>query len=405
LSQVTQRDLLATLEQLLEIQPADKEQALDRASDIIAAALGADKVDVFLFDPAVATLVAIGTSNTPMGRKQEQIGLDRLPVANGGRTAEVYQTGRPYFTGRLDEDAKEVPGLKDALGIRSKMSIQIQIDGQPRGTLEIVSARPDAFGEPDLRFAVAAARWMGAIIQRAELIASIRDGALQEGQRRAAEDIFAVLAHDLRNLIAPIRGRLGLLRERASREERPADLRDMQLLETAVARLLRLVHSLLDVSRLERGLFALDQRPMDLVQVAREAVNALRTPNVTLVEKYPDRATVNGDPDRLTQAIENLLANAIKHSPRGAPILVEVLRDASAGGAKATVRVVDQGPGVAPELLPHLFRRYATGAGSSGLGLGLYLAHSIATSHGGTLTVESRPGAGATFELTLPALE
>ena len=84
-----QNRLLVTLQRLLEIDPSDMDAALDAASLAVADALGADKVDAFLYDPATATLVARGTSPTPLGRKQRSLGLHLLPVANGGRMVEV----------------------------------------------------------------------------------------------------------------------------------------------------------------------------------------------------------------------------------------------------------------------------------------------------------------------------
>ena len=83
---------LTTLEGLLAIQAMDVRGALDQASDLVAKALGADKVDVFLYDTTIDTLVALGTSATPMGRKQQALGLDRLPLSNHGKTAEVVKT-------------------------------------------------------------------------------------------------------------------------------------------------------------------------------------------------------------------------------------------------------------------------------------------------------------------------
>ena len=93
------RNLLATLEQLLDIQATEERAALTQASDIIQHALGGDKVDIFVYEPANNTLVAKGTSETPMGNKQHELGLDRLPLANGGRSVLVYTTGQPYLSG------------------------------------------------------------------------------------------------------------------------------------------------------------------------------------------------------------------------------------------------------------------------------------------------------------------
>ncbi len=86
--------LLSTLERLLAIQATDLKGALTEASEALAEGLGAEKIDAMLHDPASDSLVALGVSDTPMGRRQRAIGMDRLPLANGGRLVEVYRTGR-----------------------------------------------------------------------------------------------------------------------------------------------------------------------------------------------------------------------------------------------------------------------------------------------------------------------
>ena len=96
--------LLTTLEGLLELSATEVKVTLDQATSLIAEVLAADKVDLFFHDPASSTLVALGTSNTPMGRKQHTIALDRLPLANGGRTVEVFLTGTSYLTHHAHQD-------------------------------------------------------------------------------------------------------------------------------------------------------------------------------------------------------------------------------------------------------------------------------------------------------------
>ncbi len=120
---------------------------------------------------------------------------------------------------------------------------------------------------------------------------------------------------------------------------------------------------------------------------------------------------VEADQARIGQALENLISNALRHSPKGAPVEVEVTSEMrtngdSTGSAErewAIINVHDEGPGVPPELMPKLFSRFSPGPNSTGLGLGLYLARSIAEAHGGTLTVESSPGKGTTFCMAFPA--
>ena len=96
--------LLTTLEGLLELSATDVHATLQQASTPIAEVLAADKVDVFFHDVGSETLVALGTSATPMGRKQKAIGMDRLPLANRGRTVEVFLSGTPYLTQDANQD-------------------------------------------------------------------------------------------------------------------------------------------------------------------------------------------------------------------------------------------------------------------------------------------------------------
>lgn len=118
--------------------------------------------------------------------------------------------------------------------------------------------------------------------------------------------------------------------------------------------------------------------------------------------RTPDELAVEGDPDRLRQVLENLLSNARKYSPAGVPVRVEVLTSTRGDSAWTIVVVRDQGPGIAPEMIPQLFTRFAAGRGTKGLGLGLYLAHGIVAAHGGTLTLDSTLGVGTTVRLALP---
>jgi len=397
---IAPRNLLATLEQLLDIQATEERAALTQASDIIQRALGIDKVDVFIYDPSNDTLVAKGTSETPMGKKQHELGLDRLPLSNGGRSVLVYTTGQPHMTGEADRDDKELRGLVEGLGIHSRLAVPLQLDSVRRGTVEVCAAARNAFDEDDLRFLLAAARWIGALIHRLELTETMRKRAVEQGRRKAAEDILTVLAHDLRDILGSATGRISMMRERALRERREMDVRDARILDGALKRLLQMSNNLLDVSRLERGLFSLDVRVLDLVDLTREAVNTLRRNGIRIEERYPKLATVNGDPDRLSRAVENLISNAIKHSPPEGLVRVEI----ESVGENCKLRITDEGPGIPDEVLPRIFERYVAGEGSHGLGIGLYLAHGIAVAHGGSLSVKSG-GTGTIFEFSLPSLD
>ena len=115
----------------------------------------------------------------------------------------------------------------------------------------------------------------------------------------------------------------------------------------------------------------------------------------------PDELIADVDPDRIRQALENLLHNARTHAP-GSPIVVTLRREERDSGAWAVMEVHDQGPGIAPTVLGQFMARFVCGQYSKGLGLGLYLAHNIMKTHGGMLTVESTLGHGTTFQFAMP---
>jgi signal transduction histidine kinase len=172
----------------------------------------------------------------------------------------------------------------------------------------------------------------------------------------------------------------------------------------AANRLERLVGDLLDSERLERGLFTLRPEAVDLVSFARRTTESFRVEGVSIWLGGPDELWVSADPDRLRQCLDNLVANAIKHSPEGGRITLELAHESRGRVEGARLSVEDEGPGVPPELVPRLFERFARGMRSGGLGLGLFLASRIAAAHAGTLTLESAPGTPARFTLWLPVV-
>ena len=396
---------LDTLERLLELPSADLKTALSFASDLVADATGADKVDAFLYDPTRDSMVAVGTSDRPLSALQRKLGLDVLPLSNGGRVAYVYTTGETFVTGSLDEDVEELKGVKDALGIKSKIGVPLVVGGTRRGMMMLASLERNFFTADDVRFAEAVGRWVAAVAHRAELVETISRNAAEQGRRAAAEALVTILAHDLRNLLAPLDARLDILERRAQREHRRDDLDDVEAAQQALRRLRSLVSDILDAARIEHGLFHGIQEPLDLIALVETTAKTLATAShqVRIHVEAAGTMMVHGDEPRLRQCLENLIINAIQKSPKDAPINVLVSSQKRGEGEWARVEIVDEGPGVPSHLLPHIFEAYTTGAlRQGGLGLGLYLAKQVATMHNGDLTVQSAPGKGARFILTLP---
>jgi signal transduction histidine kinase len=394
--------LLTTLQGLLAIPATDAQRAFNHAAQVVADVLGADKVDIFLYDPAIDTLVAMGTSDTPMGRRQVALGLNRLPLSNGGRAGQVFQTGECYHFGHVEQDPDELRGIKEGLGIRSAMMAPLNVNGTRRGLVQVDSAQPDQFTPEDLEFLDAVAHWVGSVVHRTELVARLAQDAAEEARRRTASELITMLAHDLRVPLAPVRGYLGMIRMQAEREGHHSYLRFVAGAQRGVERLTGMLSDLLDTSRLERGVFDLTPEAVNLGALVRETADTLRTPTAPIEVRVPDDLVVEVDPQRVRQALENLLGNALRHSPDGVPVILELATQRDQQYDVAVITVQDAGPGIPPELLPKLFTRFSAGGKTGGLGLGLYLARGIAEAHGGTLTASSRPGQGATFRLSLP---
>jgi DNA-binding CsgD family transcriptional regulator len=174
----------ATLERLLALEAVNLDSALNDAAQIVAEALGADKVDAFVCEPATETLVARGTSDTPMGRRQHALGLHRLPLADGGRAARVYRSGEDHVDGHVDEDPVELEGIKTGLGVRSAVLTPLEVNGERRGVLSAVSAAPERFSEDDVSFVRAVARWLALVMHRADLVQELVGYAELRGRRQ-----------------------------------------------------------------------------------------------------------------------------------------------------------------------------------------------------------------------------
>lgn len=390
------------LQRLLTIDAQTLSETLNQASDLMAQTMGADKIDAFMYDPSIESLVAIGTSNTPMGRRQHELGLNREPLANGGRTVEVYQTGRSFYTGCADADPGMTRGVVRGLGVRSLLAVPLRPNGSIIGVLCAASGQPERFSEDEREFFEAAACWVAIVARRAELAETVTRLAAEEARRLASEELVTLLAHDLGNALTPVKGKLDMMTRRFEREERPRDLEDAREMAHGLNRVQTMVRGLLDVARIDQGIFAVRSQLVDLVALIEYSVRPFATVHPNIVFRLPDDLPVRADAGKLTQVLENLLTNAIKHSPGDAPISVAAGTETHEGATWAVVSVHDEGSGISPQVMPNLFNRFASSPDSDGLGLGLYLARRIAEEHGGTLTVESAPGKGSSFWLSLP---
>jgi signal transduction histidine kinase len=241
-------------------------------------------------------------------------------------------------------------------------------------------------------------------LRTAELEATT--AALQEADRRK-DEFLAMLAHELRNPLAPIRTAVQLLRLKEVEESQAARARD--IIDRQVEHLVCLIDDLLDVSRISSGIITLHREPVMLDAVIARAVETSQ-PSIDarqhelVLDLSTESLSVNGDKTRLIQVIGNILQNAAKFTDPGGRIVLRVGRE----GPHAVITVQDTGIGIPKELVPKVFDLFArfhpqSESGQSGLGIGLALVRRLVEMHEGTVTAHSDgPGLGAEFCVRLP---
>jgi signal transduction histidine kinase len=246
-----------------------------------------------------------------------------------------------------------------------------------------------------------------------EAIESRRLYEVERGARAEAEaaaqaraDILAVVSHDLRNPMTAISTSAAIVIRKIDRGAVEDTRKHLHTIQRAVDSMNRLVSDLLDVSRIEAGKLPLDKRMYDIADVVNQAVELLRPVAHAKAQELSvelgdaDGLEVECDRERVQQILSNLLGNAIKFTPEGGQTTVSLERRA----ATVQLAVKDNGPGISPEHLPHLFDRYWQSAENrrAGIGLGLTIVKGIVQAHQGEVWVESEIGSGSRFCFTLP---
>jgi PAS domain S-box-containing protein len=297
---------------------------------------------------------------------------------------------------RLDEEPALLDRLRRGERIEHFETIRITKDGQRIHVSLTVSPVRDSKGN-----VVGASKVARDITQRKQA-----EEALREADRRK-DEFLAVLAHELRNPLAPIRNSLHILR--LSNRLDPTAERVGQMIERQVNHLVRLVDDLLEVSRITRGKIELRREPVEVAAIVRNAVETsqplIEAAGHQLAVSLPSEPmTVDGDPIRLTQIVANLLNNAAKYTDPGGQIWLTVRREQDS----MALSVRDTGMGISAEMLPRVFGLFTqidrtANRGQGGLGIGLALVKSLVEMHGGQVTARSEGlGRGSEFVIRLP---
>ncbi|MFN6489667.1 MAG: PAS domain S-box protein [Nostoc sp. DedQUE03] len=247
--------------------------------------------------------------------------------------------------------------------------------------------------------------------EREQLLA--REQAAREAADRAnriKDEFLAVLSHELRSPLNPILGWTQLLQNGKLSEARRAEA--LKIIERNANLQTQLIEDLLDISRIMQGKLSLTATPLNLTFVISAAIETVRlaaeAKNIAIaVDLDSEIAPISGDAARLQQVVWNLLTNAVKFTPNGGQVTIE-LRQLD---GLAQIRVIDTGKGINPQFLPHVFEYFRQEDGSTtrkfgGLGLGLAIVQQIVEMHGGTVTAESQgENQGATFTIQLPIMQ
>jgi PAS domain S-box-containing protein len=337
--------------------------------------------------------------------------LDRLVGQPGGapfHVRSVVVTGQPELLAVVDKDAyergaaqAELIRVVRSMGAESVIAVPLTSPNRVLGAMVLVAAGNPRFQASHMPAAQELARRVALSMENARLF--------DEAQRavRHREEFLSIAAHELKTPLASVRLTVQTIAEHLLQPQLDRDFLQARTKagDRFVSRLDRLMNELLDVAVLQLGRLRLQREEMDLAAVVQEAIGCFK--DETFSKKIDvafhtvgQPATGWWDPARLEQVATNLLSNALKYGRR-LPIRMFVEADQET----ATLQVEDEGVGIAPEVLPRLFKPFERGVSPGhfgGLGLGLYITDQIVRAHGGIISVRSAPGKGSTFTVRLP---
>ena len=380
--------------ELLRHQPAP-DRIYAHSSEIAGRYLGVSQVLYAELDPVQQTVLCRhGYNNGTMPELGGRHGTALFPAA----TLAALQEGRSWTCADL---ALQAPAGWPELA--AAVAIPLGRHGGSTCFLLVCHHQPRDWRDDELQLLEDMAERVWNVIERLRT-----QEALRQADRRK-DEFLAMLAHELRNPLAPISTAAQLLKLGRQSEERIS--RTSDVITRQVSHMTSLINDLLDVSRVTRGLIVLERQRVPLQQVMADAVEQVRTliearrHNLSMQAPI-DEVLVLGDAKRLVQVLANLLSNAAKYTPEGGHLSLWLEAD----GQEARLHVSDNGIGIGAELLPHVFDLFSQAERPSdrsqgGLGLGLPLVKSLVELHAGSVRAVSRgQDCGSEFVVTLPRL-
>jgi len=378
----------------------DPTETMRRLAREISLALGADMAGAYLADAAHESLWPVAGYHVP----RDMLDAFRrfpVPIKNHPAIEEAWAQRRAVWTDDMPGDRRVDPATLRQFPHQSDLFVPIRVKDQPvAGFFVIWWTTRRSITEWEIRLLQGISDLAGIFLENAQLYRETAEA------NRTKDEFLATLSHELRNPLGAIANAVAALDRRGAASEE-ASTRLRQIIRRQTHHLTRLVDDLLDVARAAAGKMALNRQPIDLGDVAGACVRSLRESGRTREHRVTFRAEsviVNADPTRLAQIITNVLDNAIKFTPSGGSVDVDVLREEQ----QAILRVTDTGVGIAAEMLSRIFELFtqaepAMDRSPGGLGVGLTLTRRLVDMHGGTITAESEGrGRGARFTMRLP---
>ncbi|MBD2121301.1 PAS domain-containing protein [Trichocoleus sp. FACHB-262] len=301
--------------------------------------------------------------------------------------------------------------ILSSMGVTAYAGQPLMVQGRLLGTLSFASLTRTQFTIEEADLLQVISEQVAIALERAELVASLEQQAEELRQANRVKDEFlAVLSHELRSPLNPILGWTKLLQ--TGRFDAQKTKQALEIIERNVRQQTQLIDDLLDISKILRGKLVLNEAPVDLACTIESALETMRLAGEaksiqTQINLDSSIPPVLGDAGRLQQVVLNLLTNAIKFTPNGGQVKVQLERV----GDEAQIQVKDTGKGITPDFLPYVFESFRQEDGRTtrkfgGLGLGLAIVRQLTELHGGTVRAESPgEGAGATFTIRLPLMK
>lgn len=398
--QAAQQELRNTLDRLKQLQSVTDAALAHLSLDDLLANLLAKICNVVQSDGALVMLVDAETHELrPASTFGSATALQRdvrIPIGESlsGRVAATRTT-------QVVRDVRNQQFIRPeirALGISSIIGTPLLSGDRLVGVLMVGSMADRAFLPNDIAFVELVAERVASAVERSSLYEEAREA------NRAKDRFLSIATHDLRT---PMTGILGWTRLLKSESDPAVRNEALDWIEQSVRAQAQLIEDLLDSTRIREGKLVLNRADVDLAALLAATERVVRPlaaeRGVELVmHAAAEPIIVHGDAGRLQQVIWNLISNAIKFSPRGKTVRARM----DADDAHVAITVEDEGEGITPEFLPHIFKAFEqaeAGKQAGGLGLGLHIVSTVVAMHGGTIEAQSEgPGKGACFTVRLP---